>query len=942
MKRTTISILAAIALAFLGGPAAHAALCPPGNLATPFSAGPVNPNNGFAEFVTDSNGLSLELCLAGDGATGPCFFDPAVPGNLFSQQIGFGAEAFWWLAEAIIDIPATGLSAIVVLATEAAFLTENPADGQQFPFTRLRIRVDVPQPGVYAVTHPYGTETFTVEAVGAGQEIRTSNDIEFQTPIPPATTAQNQGCVGPWLRWDGTDPALPAGFIGDGATPHTVIGGPNGNVFQVSAVDLNGATIDLAGNGDNTVSTNLFTVWGKVYDGQLATPMVVNRTSYDRADSNNGQVDVFATGAQTATVTFSGGPNLPPGPIPLAGDPSDPRVANSVDNTMLFFASVGLAPDASAVPPTVGISATDAATDPTQLLRLVTDVVTITRAEYNLADNVLTVEAASSDALLAGALTLAEYGVPVPARIATPAPPGVVNVFSPAGGAVGAQVAVINNAPPVAANDAFTVGEDSVGNALPVLDNDTDANGLNAASVAIVAAPAGGTAVPNPDGTVTYTPNGNFYGTDTFIYTVEDSTGIRSNVATVTVTVTAANDNPVANPDAATTEPATPVIINVLANDTDVDNVPPAAPNAGLTVTAVTTPTNGTATINANNTITYTSGAGFTGPATFDYTVSDGNGGTATATVTVTVNSKPVADNQSVTTPEDTPKPITLTASDTDGDPLTWAIGIGPIHGTLSGTAPNVTYTPASNYNGSDSFTFKVNDGRADSNVATVTIAVTSVNDAPTATNDSATTTTGSPVFINVLANDTDPDGAANLDNAVIASLPTGATLTCGGVTAAVGTACRGGIVTFTATTTTARTYTFGYRAQDKAGAVSGNIATVSVTVNVVNGPVDLDITALRVTGTASVGGTATIRLEVKNNGTANGQRAATVVGVRGGQQVYTQTVQVNDPLGGGSTAFDFPPYNVTATPAGNIAWTATIVDDNVDVDRATASTRVR
>ncbi len=86
-------------------------------------------------------------------------------------------------------------------------------------------------------------------------------------------------------------------------------------------------------------------------------------------------------------------------------------------------------------------------------------------------------------------------------------------------------------------------------------------------------------------------------------------------------------------------------------------------------------------------------------------------------------NSAPVADDQSVTADEDTPKDITLTASDADGDPLTWSVGT-PSHGALSGTAPNLTYTPDTGYTSSDSFTFTVNDGTVDSNTATVSITV--------------------------------------------------------------------------------------------------------------------------------------------------------------------------------------------------------------------------
>ncbi|MDP3790194.1 MAG: Ig-like domain-containing protein, partial [Candidatus Omnitrophota bacterium] len=85
-------------------------------------------------------------------------------------------------------------------------------------------------------------------------------------------------------------------------------------------------------------------------------------------------------------------------------------------------------------------------------------------------------------------------------------------------------------------------------------------------------------------------------------------------------------------------------------------------------------------------------------------------------------NQEPVADNQSVSTNEDMAKAITLSATDVDGDTLTYTILAGPLHGTLSGTAPNLIYTPAMNYNGLDSFTFKVSDGNADSNIAIISI----------------------------------------------------------------------------------------------------------------------------------------------------------------------------------------------------------------------------
>ena len=103
-----------------------------------------------------------------------------------------------------------------------------------------------------------------------------------------------------------------------------------------------------------------------------------------------------------------------------------------------------------------------------------------------------------------------------------------------------------------------------------------------------------------------------------------------------------------------------------------------------------------------------------------------------TGTVTVS-NNAPVASPQSVTTAEDTQKAITLTGTDANGSSLTYSIVSYPAYGTLSGTAPNVTYRPAANYYGSDSFTFRVNDGTVNSAVATVSITVTPVDNDPPA-----------------------------------------------------------------------------------------------------------------------------------------------------------------------------------------------------------------
>ncbi|MDQ3656658.1 MAG: tandem-95 repeat protein, partial [Chloroflexota bacterium] len=226
------------------------------------------------------------------------------------------------------------------------------------------------------------------------------------------------------------------------------------------------------------------------------------------------------------------------------------------------------------------------------------------------------------------------------------------------------------NVPPVANDDS----DETPFNTLVVIDvvaNDTDADGdLDPASVAIGADPTNGTAVPNGSGAVTYTPAAGFSGPDSFTYTVKDTLGATSNVATVTVTVI--NQAPVANNDTGETPFETARDINVVANDTDADgNLDPT------TVAIDSGPTNGTAVPNGSGIVTYTPAAAFFGPDSFTYTVKDTQGATSNV-ATVTVAVIPPADLELSLT--DTPDPLTV-----DGQ-LTYTITVrnnGP--GTATG-----------------------------------------------------------------------------------------------------------------------------------------------------------------------------------------------------------------------------------------------------------------
>jgi hypothetical protein len=186
------------------------------------------------------------------------------------------------------------------------------------------------------------------------------------------------------------------------------------------------------------------------------------------------------------------------------------------------------------------------------------------------------------------------------------------------------------------------------------------------------------------------------------------------------------------------------------------------------------------------------------------------------------VNNPPVAYDQSVTTAEDTPKGITLTASDPDSDPLTYFIVTGPSHGSLSGSPPSVTYTPNLNYNGADSFTFKAYDGQAYSNVATVSITVTPVNDPPVVGN-----------IPDVTFPEDGSDSSIDLDDYVSDVDNTDAEMTwtfTGDVNIIVSIDSGTRVVTFTAPTNWFGQETITFRATDPSGLWDEDATTVTVT----------------------------------------------------------------------------------------------------------------
>ncbi|OAN75556.1 hypothetical protein A8B78_16215 [Jannaschia sp. EhC01] len=313
------------------------------------------------------------------------------------------------------------------------------------------------------------------------------------------------------------------------------------------------------------------------------------------------------------------------------------------------------------------------------------------------------------------------------------------------------------NEDPDAVDDANSGDEDTVitGN---VLGNDTDPNAGDTLEVISNTDPSNGTVTVDANGDYTYTPNEDFNGVDSFTYTISDGNG-GTDTATVTLTVDPVNDAPDAVNDTATTPEDTAITIDVLDNDTDVDG-------DTLEITGASVPSEqGTVAIVAGE-LLFTPAENFNGPATISYAISDGNGGTDTATVTVNVtpvNDDPVAVDDTASTMEDESVIIDLIGNDTDvdGDTLELAaVSVDPALGTVTDNGDGtVTFTPALNFNGPVTIDYTVSDGNGGTDEGQAVVTVGAVNDGPTAVDDSVTTDEDTAITIDVVDNDTDPDG---------------------------------------------------------------------------------------------------------------------------------------------------------------------------------------
>src|SRR4051794_28859262 len=277
---------AAVALACLAAPAtAGAAL----------TIQPDAPGLGFPASVTDAvGGVSLMPCM---DTSGFCIEAPApnqagpltVPGNYTPD-----GEAFYNLADAVVPGVGQGL---VVLALEQAFTTADPVAGQQILFGRVRFRFTGLKPGVtYRVTHPYGVGEFVADGTG---RINTTDDQGCLGP-PCNFQTSTYGQITSFLRWDPTvAPAAPAGYIGNVAQLHKVIGSPfNTNFVRVEELGAGGIVAGVVGETDQ------FNVQGKIA-GAAPAPAAFAIPDVSSLDHGARQVGT-TTPAKSITVANHG------------------------------------------------------------------------------------------------------------------------------------------------------------------------------------------------------------------------------------------------------------------------------------------------------------------------------------------------------------------------------------------------------------------------------------------------------------------------------------------------------------------------------------------------------------------------------------------------------------------------------------------------------------
>jgi len=412
------------------------------------------------------------------------------------------------------------------------------------------------------------------------------------------------------------------------------------------------------------------------------------------------------------------------------------------------------------------------------------------------------------------------------------------------------NIAQVNDAP-VVQNDNATTDED-VSKDIYVLTNDSDVDmdaALNAhpedESIIVVindtglTAPSHGT-IANNGTKITYTPNKDFNGTDTFDYYCYD--GVEKVKATVSVTIKQVNDNPVANADSTSTDEDKPVSYNVLENDADVDTIAALNENdlhskSDFAIDSCNFygDSHGTLKIEGAS-ILFTPDRDFYGTQVIKYVLNDGNGGTAIGTLTILVGSEndaPVAKNDSMSAEEDNTASVKVLENDTDVDTGDTKTFVGFLDSTsgLGGTFTtdengDVSFAPDANYNGSFDITYQMRDTAGLTSSAKLTVTITPVNDKPVANDKAVQTGEDTAKGIDVSSLIGDVDIATNADTLQV-------TVAASGEPAHGTVSVSGTTITYTPTKDFNGTDEIVYTVTDSKGET--DTGKLSITVNAVN-----------------------------------------------------------------------------------------------------------
>jgi acylphosphatase len=375
-----------------------------------------------------------------------------------------------------------------------------------------------------------------------------------------------------------------------------------------------------------------------------------------------------------------------------------------------------------------------------------------------------------------------------------------------AAAAISIQVTAVNDAPKATGSSVTIFGKTAT---LIVL-NASDVDG-NALTFTFPTLPTKGVIVGIPP-LVTYTPFQNVASSDSFQFKVSDGL-LSSAIATVSIAIAPTNAAPVPTSESIS-----------LAEDSATNLVLKAADANGdpLSFAIRQSPTNGTISGTPPN-IVYSPKANFSGNDTIQFTASDGNVTSTVASISLTVtpvNDRPVATPKSYSLPEDGSVSMVLNGTDVEGSTLTFAISKAPAKGALSGTPPNLTYTPSGNFNGTDYFTFTASDGSLASSAAQISLTVTAINDPPIAIPSSLSTPEDGSLSVALAGSDLDGDTLSYQ----LTQSPTNGTL--------VGTAPN---FTYRPKTNFSGFDALKFTVSD--GVITSAVATVSITVNAVNDP---------------------------------------------------------------------------------------------------------